>query len=310
MINVEPIQQTKLYGLNKYLDELTSLISNNKMPSKILISGQKGSGKATLAYHLINYALSVNENNSYNLENCEIDPQSHSFKTISNGSNPNLILIDISSEKKNIDINQIRELISKLNKSSLNNKPRFVLIDNIEFLNINSINALLKVLEEPNENTFFILINSSKKVLPTIKSRCIDYKISLNNKECVSITNELVDNKLHELINKDITNYYLTPGNFLRLIKFSNDNNFNLSSINLRDFLKKIIRENYYKKDNFIKYFIFEFIHLYFLKNKKDFSFYKQDEYLYFIKKINDTNKYNLDLESLFIEFEQKVLDE
>ena len=81
--------------------------------------------------------------------------------------------------KKNIDINQIRDLIVKLNKSSFNNKPRFVLIDNIEYLNINSINALLKILEEPNDNIIFILINNNKKVLPTLLSRCINFKISL-----------------------------------------------------------------------------------------------------------------------------------
>ena len=44
--------------------------------------------------------------------------------------------------KKKIDIDQIRNLINNLNKSSLNSKPRFVLIDNIEYLNLNSINAL------------------------------------------------------------------------------------------------------------------------------------------------------------------------
>ena len=47
-------------------------------------------------------------------------------------------------EKKNIDISQIRNLILTLNKSSFNTKPRFVLIDNIELLNINAVNALLK----------------------------------------------------------------------------------------------------------------------------------------------------------------------
>ena len=65
--------------------------------------------------------------------------------------------------KKSIDINQIRELINNLNKSSFNSKERFVLIDNIEYLNVNSINALLKVIEEPNENIHFILINNHKK---------------------------------------------------------------------------------------------------------------------------------------------------
>ena len=77
----------------------------------------------------------------------------------------------------------IRELISNLNKSSFNEKPRFVLIDNIEYLNVNSINALLKVLEEPSFKVHFILINNNKKILPTLLSRCINFKISLSNKE-------------------------------------------------------------------------------------------------------------------------------
>ena len=65
--------------------------------------------------------------------------------------------------EKNIDISQIRNLILNLSKSSFNNKPRFVLIDNIELLNNNSTNSLLKILEEPGENIYFILINNNKK---------------------------------------------------------------------------------------------------------------------------------------------------
>ena len=63
---------------------------------------------------------------------------------------------------KSINIDQIRDLIKNINKSSFNDKPNFILIDNTEYLNKNSINALLKDLEEPNKNTFFILINNQK----------------------------------------------------------------------------------------------------------------------------------------------------
>ena len=68
-------------------------------------------------------------------------------------------------------------MITKLNKSTFNDKQRFILIDNIELLNLNSVNALLKVLEEPTKNTYFILINNNKKVLSTLSSRCLDFKI-------------------------------------------------------------------------------------------------------------------------------------
>ena len=142
---MKPINQTKLFGLKHFFDELINLEKNNNFPNKILLSGQKGLGKSTLAYHFINYVLSKNEEFDYDIHNLIINSNNQSFKTVLNRSNPNFSLLDVSIDKKNIDINQIRELILNLNKSSFNNKPRFVLIDNIEFLNINSINALLKI---------------------------------------------------------------------------------------------------------------------------------------------------------------------
>ena len=169
MISIKPAQQIQLFGLKNFFLKLQILYINNRLPNKILLSGQKGLGKCTLAYHFINYVLSQDEDFKYDLDNLKIREENNSFKTIMNKSNPNFILIDINEEKKNIDITQIRELILNLNKSSFNNKPRFILIDNIEFLNINSINALLKILEEPNNNINFILINSNKKIFPTLK---------------------------------------------------------------------------------------------------------------------------------------------
>ena len=47
---IEPNLQTKLCGLDEIFDELSTLYINNKLPNKILLSGPKGSGKATLAY--------------------------------------------------------------------------------------------------------------------------------------------------------------------------------------------------------------------------------------------------------------------
>ena len=154
MTNIEPISQTKLFGLRNNINELIKLYSKNKLPNKILLNGQKGIGKSTLAYHFINFVLSKNENYRYNVDNFEINPENHSFKITLNRSNPNLNILDIPNDKKTINIDQVRKLISSLNKSSFNDKPRFILIDNVEFLNINSINALLKIIEEPSENIF------------------------------------------------------------------------------------------------------------------------------------------------------------
>ncbi len=309
MIKIEPISQMNLFGLNKYMLEMIKLYTNNNLPNKILFSGQKGLGKATLAFHFINFVLSQNEEYSYDCENFSINPENPSFKTILNKSNPNFILLDVELEKKFIDISQIRNLITNLNKSSFNLKPRFILIDNIEFLNINSINALLKILEEPSNNIHFILINNNKRILPTLLSRCLNFKISLSNKESFDIANKLLDNKINDFINKSIINYYMSPGNIYNLIFFANNNNYDLANTKLEYLIKKLIINKHYKKNDIIKFIIFDLIESYF--NKINFSFSSKitEKYSYFIKRISETRKYNLDEETLFNEFEENLLN-
>ena len=310
MNELKPINQTKLYELNKFLEKFVKLYEDKRFPNKILLSGQRGIGKSTLAYHFINYALSKGQKYEYNLDNFEINLENQSFRTILNGSNPNFYQIDINSEKKFIDINQIRDLISKLNKSSFNNRPRFVLIDNIEFLNKNSINALLKTLEEPSLNIYFILIHNNKKILSTLLSRCINYKITLTNKENFDVADKLLNGNLDNIINKDILNYYSTAGDIYRIAKFVEENNYDLSNKTLKDLLKIIIKENFYKKNNSIKYLIYSFIELYVSKINHTIYSPINDKYNYFLKRISDTKRFNLDEDSLFIEFEEEILNE
>ena len=309
MIDLKPVKQTKLIGLDKFIIELVELYENNKLPSKILLSGLKGVGKSTLAYHLINYILSKNEEFPYDLKNLSINLSNHSFKTILNNSNPNFYSIDLNLDKKFIDINQIRKLISNLTKSSFNKKPRFVLIDNIEFLNNNSINALLKILEEPTDNVHFILINNNKKILETLLSRCINFRIYLSNKETFIISNKLLDGKINEIINEDLINYYSTPGNIFNLANFAFQNEYDLNNSTLKDFLKIIINNNHYKKDSVIKHLIYDYIEFYFYKINSSLSSKINKNYKYFLKRISEAKKFNLDEESIFIEFEDKILN-
>ena len=309
MSELEPSNQQKLFGLERHLLELVRLYNLNVYPNKLLLSGLKGVGKSTLAYHFINYVLSINENHEYDLKNFEIDSESPTFKTILNKSNTNLIIVDISTDKKSIDINQIRDLIINLNKSSFNNKPRFVLIDNIELLNKNSVNALLKILEEPNQNVHFILINNNKKILTTLLTRCINYKISLTNEECLNISSSLLNEESKKLINKDLICYYFTPGIIYYLVKFAEQHDYDLSTLDLKSFLEIIIKENHHKKDPFMKYMIFNLMEFYFRKLNISFSTKFSDKYSYFIRRISDTKTFNLDEESLFMEFEEEILN-
>ncbi|MDC3125569.1 AAA family ATPase, partial [Candidatus Pelagibacter sp.] len=203
-MNLDPTIQLNLFEHSSLLNHFSKLYKINKLPNKILLSGEKGVGKCTFAYHLINLILSENEDLPYDINNNLINNENRSFKLIQNKSCPNFNLIDITENRKNINIDQIRDLIINLNKSSFNNKPRFVLIDNIELLNKNSVNALLKILEEPNKRIVFILINNNKKILPTLKSRCLNFKMSLTHKQSIKITNNILKTNINELLHEQL----------------------------------------------------------------------------------------------------------
>ena len=308
---LKPLENTKIYGMKKFFNEIITLYNDEKMPNKMLLSGKRGSGKSTLAYHLINYILSKEEEFKYDLNNFNINPENKSFKLLLNKTHPNFYLIDLLSEKKNIDVTQIREMITYTNKSSFNNKERFILIDNVENLNKNSINALLKIIEEPNENVFFILINNNEKyILPTLRSRCLTFKINFSFEESVNIANQILGKNILNEINHDLMSYYNTTGEMIDLINFSKEKSINLNDYNLTTLISLIIENNYYKKDRFVKNLLINFIELFFLKE------YKLSErknsllnfYHKFTKKINNTEKFNLDEESLFLEFKSELL--
>ena len=305
-MNLNPQNQLNLYGVEENLKTLISLYDKGNLPSKILLTGQKGVGKCTLAYHLINYILSKDEEFSYNINEFKIYSKNRSFKLITNGTNPNFQLLDVSIDKKQINIDQIRNLLLNIKKSSFNDKPRFILIDNIEYLNKNSVNALLKDLEEPNKNIYFILINNQRKLISTLKSRCLNFNISLSNETSLKVINQIMDDDIFDHVNNELINYYFTPGNIYNLNKFAIENEINLKDMKLKEFLKKIIKENYFKKNQNFKYLFYDYLEL-FLKNISSID--NMDYYSYFVKKIDNLKKYNLDEESFFIEFNEKILN-
>ena len=94
---------------------------------------------------------------------------------------PNLKVIDNESEEgasKNISIESIRSIkkFVELSSHSIGGK-KVILINNAESLTINAANALLKILEEPPENSYLILTAQNiSSLLPTIVSRCLMFK--------------------------------------------------------------------------------------------------------------------------------------
>ena len=311
-MKLKPSENRKLYGMKHFFDEISKLYNEKKMPTKILLSGKKGIGKSTLAYHIINYILSEVEESKYDCRNFIINETNRSFKLLQNNTHPNFYLIDVLSDKKNIDVSQIRKMITYTNKSAFNNMARFILIDNVENLNKSSINALLKIIEETNENIFFILIsNSEKYILSTLKSRCLNFKINFTFDESINISNQIINENVLDLINYDLINYYNTTGEIIGLINFSRDVSIDLKNYTLFNFLKLLIDNGYYKKNKIVKILLINLIELFFLKEYK-LSKSKSsllNFYHNFINKINNTEKFNLDEESLFFEFRSKLLN-
>ncbi|MDB4845917.1 AAA family ATPase [Candidatus Pelagibacter sp.] len=311
LIEINHKNQTKLHGYDKFFKNLTDLYIDKKLPKKIILSGPKGIGKSTLSYHLVNYIFSADEKNKYDVKNLRINDTNRSFNLVKNNSHPNFFLIDTQNEKKNIDIEQIRQMINFCNKSSFNNHEKIVLINNLDKLNKNSVNALLKIVEEPNNNIYFILIlDSNKTILKTLKSRCIKFNLFLTFEQSIDVVNKITGFNIFDLINNDLLHYYNTPGHYIKLINFSKKYDIDLKETSLKKFLILLIDNSYYKKDDFIDNCIYQYLEFYLLKimninNSSKLNFF----YKRFIEKIFNMHKYNLDKESFFIEFKTKIFN-
>ncbi len=289
------MSEHKLIGHEIYLEKFITLYENNNLPNKILLSGKKGIGKSLLTEKLL-YKI-FNSNNDYEL--------------IKNKSHPNVFNIKKNNDKKSIEIDQIREIIKFTNQSSFNNKSRFIILDDVEFLNIKASNALLKNLEEPNENVFFILIyNSEKFLIDTIKSRCIEFKLSISNENTRLIINNYFNDNIYDQINSNLINYYSTPYFLIPLINYMNEYELSLSETTIDDLLINLINNRHYIKHEFVRNNLNMIIELFFykhIKTTKKFS-YKIKEYYY--SKLYNVEKFNLDYETFFLEFKDKLLSE
>ena len=302
----------KLYGYDNLFLEFDNLLNNNLLPNKILLSGANGIGKYTFAVHFINYVLSKNEDYSYSFNSKQININNKSFKLMNNSTHPNFNLINLKINKKNIEIEQIRNIINYSQKSSFNQNKRFILIDNIELLTKNASNSLLKLLEEPPENLYFILIHdNSYRILETIKSRSINFKINFTNKSIIQITKKIIGNEDFSTINNTHLKMYNSIGDLVFLNNFAKKYEINIESYTIKELLNYIISKKLYKKDPELNIFIYKLIHFllfetfYLSKNNKIYDLYK-----YFILKMNNTIKYNLDIESLFFEFKNTLINE
>tara|TARA_Y100000591_G_C21851500_1_gene711982 strand:+ start:2502 stop:3428 length:927 start_codon:yes stop_codon:yes gene_type:complete len=300
----------KLFAYDELLSDLIKLDTNDKLPTRILLSGQEGIGKTSFALHLINYLLSQKETTKYNLEEKRINTDSRSYNLINNLSHPNFHCVKLNDGKKNIEIDQIRNAIIFLNKSSFDDNRKIVLIDGAEYLNLSSSNAILKSLEDSNKKNLFIIThNINKKLLETIKSRCITYKLNLDHSQNNNIIFEYFGKNLHQELHDDFKSIIISPKFLINHINFLIENKLELKSLDIESTIKYIIDNKSYKKSNFLINSFQSYIEIYFTKlysKTKDYKYY--ENFINIVSENDLIHKFNLDLDSFFIKFENKYL--
>ena len=310
----KPKSQLNLYGYESYFKFFNKLYEQDKLPNSILISGQKGLGKSTFTYHFINFLLSKGEKNEYNRRDYLIDPNNSTYKSIQSGTHANLFILD-AIDGENIKIDQIRKLLLFLNKSTYYKSVKIVLLDNAEYLNINSSNALLKAIEEPSKDTYFFIINNdSQKIMNTIKSRCIDFVINFNFLEKKNIFNKISKTYSLNFTESDLDSflYFDTQGNLLKYLSILKNSNFKISE----DYLSCIsyFMDLYNEKTDpkllgFITLFIQNFYNQLSLKNSLFINNYYRNlnKILYLI---DNMKKFHLDKKNLIFSIDKIIKNE
>ena len=293
----DPKNSLVLFGLDKDLNFFKKLHDIDKIPKVLMLSGKKGIGKFTLINHFLFYIF---DKDSYDSKNKSINKESKFYKQYFNNVLENIIYLS-GSNFKNVRIDDIRALKTNILKTSISNKKRFIILDDVELFNNNSLNALLKLIEEPSSKNYFILINNqTKPLIKTIYSRSLEIKILLNNQSRVEIIEKLIERyDLQPLF--DYNDIDITPGSFLLFNNICEDNKIDLNS-NLLKNLELLL--NLYKKhkssyyENMI-YFLIDY-YFYKLKKKKLSNIQKfYDIKSFLVSNINKFFTYNLNQKSL-----------
>ena len=308
-----PKNQIHLYGYQSYFNNFLKLIDKEKLPNSILFTGPKGLGKATFAYHLINYILSKNENYSYKIDDLSINSQNSSYKLLCNNTHPNFYLVDCNKTDNEIKVDQIRNLVKFINKSTYTKDLKVILIDKVENLNLNASNSLLKALEETGSRTFFFLVhNSSFKISETIKSRCNEFKIFLSIKEKEKVFNNLCLQynipQEFSVISKNL--FFDTPGNIINAFS-----NFGISFLDIEQntlkFIHDVIDKYVKKKDSQILFLlsvsIIKFYHNLYIKNINNLNIYSFN-LSKILKQIDNIKKFNIDEKAIFLSIKDTLL--
>jgi DNA polymerase III subunit delta' len=295
----------KLFGFQDNFKFLSTLYKINKLPKVLMFTGNKGSGKATLVNHFL---FSIFDEKNYNKTNFSLLNTSILYKEFKNDIFSNIIHLK-GSDFNPVKIEDIRFLKKQIFQSTILDKDRFIILDDIELFNANSLNALLKIIEEPSKNNYFFLINNkSRPLLKTIKSRAIEIKIILNENQRLEIINNLIKFFQIELI-LDPKISQLSPGNF---IKFNHI--FKEYEISLADDLIEnltLLLSLYKKKKDILFINIAYFLVDFYFKNLNDKKIHKNDNNYeiknFILENLNSFLMYNMNQKALINSLHDKL---
>ena len=138
-----------------------------------LLCGPQGLGKASFAYRCARFLMGQRRDP----RDLTMSPDDPDVRLITAGSHPDLLVLEREMGdgklKKSISVDAVREVGEFFSKAPSRSAYRVCIIDSVDDLNINSANALLKILEEPPQNgVLFLISHSPGRLLATIRSRC------------------------------------------------------------------------------------------------------------------------------------------
>ncbi len=258
----------ELIGFEKEYRDLLNRYESNNLPNSILIHGLSGIGKRTFLNKLVKNIINIE------FKDNNVDHHLNLFK---NNTHPNIKIIEKEIDRKtgkiktNITIDQIRRLKTFLNSTSIiQDSSKIVIIDSADFLNISSANSMLKILEEPKENTYIFLIsNQISLLLPTIRSRCL--KVKFNTHSLTNFT-KIIKKNIDEISSEEINFYfeltYGSPGN--TILYYNNDfldifqlsikcllsNDLDDDKINLSNILSKLTNDEFNNYLSMLKFIL------------------------------------------------------
>jgi len=176
-----PRETTVLFGHREAEAALLAAYKSGRIPHAWLLGGASGIGKATLAYRMARFVLTHRDPLSPYVQRAEtlaIDANAPASRHIASGAHGSLLVLERTANEKGvlrtvITVDETRETISFFGSTAAIEGWRICIVDTVDELNPNAANALLKILEEPpQQSLFFLISNAPARVLPTIQSRC------------------------------------------------------------------------------------------------------------------------------------------